>query len=385
MKNEFKVKDEYIKLIIFLCLGVMLRFFVMAFGNNYDFDSYCIVGEISGNFRNVYAETFRYNYGPIFLCIQGLLYRISQLRPYCWVQLYRVLVVSVLTMADLGIAIYIAKKYSNVLAVLFFLNPISIIITGYHNQFDNIAVLFALISSQFFNEDKELNKKDIGFILFFSLSLITKHILFILPVFILLMKRLSIKKKIVYAFVPPIFFLMSFVPFSLMNKEALYGIINNVFLYRSFNNAPLLIHMYKLINFPSSPRIIVYGIMMIVVAWIVRKDQFERVLLIYFVAMVSFSSAIANQYLAIPMVALCVLNVGVWDKVYMVMVGLYLFLEGAGLNQLSIIQDKCPGTIFEVICSNFVQMGYTLAAWVLLISLIHIFIINRNNKSITKS
>lgn len=60
-----------------LSLGIIIRFFAMSLGRNFDFESHCIVGEIAGNFRSVYAETSRYNYAPIFLCVQGLLYRIS--------------------------------------------------------------------------------------------------------------------------------------------------------------------------------------------------------------------------------------------------------------------------------------------------------------------
>ncbi len=48
-----------------LSLGIILRFFAMSFGSNYDFESYCIVGEIAGKYRNVYAETSRYNYAPV--------------------------------------------------------------------------------------------------------------------------------------------------------------------------------------------------------------------------------------------------------------------------------------------------------------------------------
>lgn len=370
-----KTKKEHVFLLGLLCLGVMLRYIVMTLGHNFDFESYCIVGEISGNLRNVYAETSRYNYGPIFLMIQGLLYRVSQVNDD-WVLIYRVLMVSVLTIADLGIAAFIARKHSYIKALVFFLNPISIIITGYHNQFDNIAVLFALLSTVYFNEEKNFNKKDIGFVLFFSLSLIVKHILFALPIFILLKANLSIKKKVLYAFSPPLLFLLSFFPFAFSSKEAAMGILNNVFLYRSFNNAPLLAIFYKLICFPSGPRIIVYGLMMIIIAWIIKNYQFNHIMLIYLIAMVSFSSAIANQYLAIPMAALCILNVGIWDKIYMVAIGLYLALEGNGLHLLAYVKFHSQGSIFDGIGSLYVRGGYILAAWILLFALVHLIRIN---------
>ncbi|MGN0277930.1 MAG: hypothetical protein ACI4C4_01105 [Lachnospiraceae bacterium] len=367
-----KIKREHILFLGLFSLGIMLRYIVMTFGFNFDFESYCIVGEISGNFRNVYEETTRYNYGPIFLCIQGILYRISQVLPGDWVLVYRVLIVTVLTLADLGIAAFIARRYSYIKALLFFLNPVSIIITGYHNQFDNIAVLFALLSTIFFNDEKELNKKDIGFVVLFSLSLITKHILFLLPIFILLMGKLSIRKRVLYAFVPPAIFLLSFLPFALSSNAAFQGIVNNVFRYRSVNNAPFFEILYILIDFPLKPRIIVYGIIMIVVAWFVRKLQFDHIMLIYLIAMVAFSSAIVNQYLVIPMAALCVLNVGKWNKIYMLAIVLHLILDWNGLGELGRIQAYFPGTIFETLARMYVRGGYILAAWILFFALVHL-------------
>ena len=379
---DCKINKKHIMLLGLFSLGVIFRYMVMTLGYNYDFESYCIVGEIASNFRNVYAETTRYNYAPIFLCIQGLLYRISLVKPDEHELIYRVLIVTVLTLTDLGITAFIAYRYSYLKALLFFLNPVSIIITGYHNQFDNIAVLFALLSSLYFNEERNFSKKDFGFIFMFTLSLLTKHILFLLPVFILLMRRLPFKKKVLYAFVPPTLFLLSFIPFALSSNEALQGIINNVFLYRSFNNAPLLGFIYKLINFPSEPRFLIYCILMVFTAWIVRERPYDQVIMIYLISMVTFSSAIANQYLAIPMAALCSMNVGKWKYIYMIVCSIFLFLDVDGFNAQRIIQSVLPGSIINSIGSLYIKIWYNLAAWILFFSLIHLYRKFRKGKSL---
>ena len=371
MKKDWGRKQQ-ILFIVLISLGIAVRYLVMLIGHNYDFDSYCIVGEIAAGFRSVYAETTRYNYAPLFLCLQGLLYKIAQIWPDHWMVIYRCLIVTVLTAADLGITAFIADRYSGKQALVFFLNPVSIIITGYHNQFDNIAVLFALISILFFNKEEGFHKKDAGFLLFFSLSLITKHILFLMPVFILLMKNVPLKKRLIYAFIPPLIFLASFIPFALSGNEALQGIIKNVFLYRSFNNMPLLIIPFKILQFPAALRFIVYVVIMIALAWHIRKMEYEPVLLIYFIAMVTFSSAIANQYLAIPMVSLCVLNVRPWDKVYMIMTGILLFLNESGFNLVSDIQAAMPGTLIEKLAGYYAYGGYVVSVWILLFALIHL-------------
>ena len=373
------IKKEYAIFVLLISIGIFLRFLVMSLGYNYDWESYCIVGKIFSNLGNVYAETNRYNYGMIFFCIQGLLYRISQIKPDSYEIIYRVLMVVTLTLADFGITFYIAKKFSLRKALIFFLNPISIIITGYHNQFDYIAISLALLTLVFYNEEEKFNKKDVGFVLTFALCLMTKHILFMLPIFLLLKNGLCWKKKIVYACCPPFLFLLSFVPFAIGNEAALQGIINNVFLYRSYNNAPLFILVYNLIDFPSGLRIYVYLGMMILTAVITRKLIYEKQLLLYLIAMVAFSSAIANQYLAIPLVALCVLSLEWFRNIYMIIIGAYLIFHSSGLGAMSRIQEFMPEPIGKLL-EYFVRRGYIVAAWILFLALIYELFLNKRLK-----
>ena len=372
--NE-KIQKNYIIFTACISAGIMLRFVAMSLGHNYDFESYCVVGEIAGNFKNVYANTYRYNYGPIFFMIQGTLYRLAKIRPNEWVSVFRILMVSVLTSADLGITAFIARRYSLRKAAVFFLNPVSIVITGLHNQFDNIAVFFALLSILCYNEEEEFSAKDLGFVALFALSLTTKHILFMLPVFLLLKKGLPMKKKALYAFVPPMLFLLSFVPFVINNQAAFEGVRDNVFLYRSKHNAPLLSYFYEFIHFPERLIFLVYILMMIVLALIVRKWSYEKIVLTYLIAMVCFSSAVANQYLAIPMAALCVLDVGVLDKVYMFFVSLFLLLVKQGIGMYSrFIAVHYKGTDFAKFCKAYIYKGFTIACWILFFALIYLIV-----------
>lgn len=365
--NKYNEKSFNIFIIIII-VGIFLRFIVMTLGSNYDFESYCIVGEIAGNFRNVYAETSRYNYGPIFFVIQGLLCNISKILAKLggveWQNVFRVLMVTTLTIADLGITGLIAENYSIKKAEFFFLNPVSIFITGYHNQFDNIAILLALLCMNYYNEDENVTKNDMLFILFFTLSLITKHIMCFIPIFILLSKNLPLKKKMLYAFVPPILFLMSFIPFALSSKEAFQGIVNNVFLYRSSSNSPLLSPLYSLLKIGNGPRLYVYIAMLIIFAVLLRNEHFERILLTYTIAMVAFSSSLANQYLAIPMAALCILNSGVIYDLYCLLSVLFFTLETNGLALNWLVKEKFPTTL-GIFSSWFVENGYIVICWLL--------------------
>lgn len=366
-------------IVIGVILGITLRYIVMLSGHNFDFDSYCIVGRIAGNLGNVYAETERYNYGPVFFAIQGILYRISQIHSANWVFLYRVLIVAVLTITDFGISAYIAVKHSVVKSLAFFLNPISIIITGYHNQFDNMAVLFVLLSTLFYNEEEKFNRKDFLFVIFFSLSLIIKHICFILPVYILLKKSTPLIKRVFYAFISPMIFLFSFLPFVISNKKALNGVINNIFLYRSFNNSPLLLPLYQLIGFPQKAWVVVFILLMIFMAFIVRGAGFEYTVLIYLMALVAFSSAIADQYLVIPVAALCILDTMPWNTLYFTLIGLYCILNNNEVALLTVLQKYYAHSIPDIIASRITIYGYQIAVVLLLFALIK-SLVNSHNK-----
>lgn len=384
-KMNQEIERKYIIIFLFISLGIMLRYWVMTFNHTFDFESYCIVGDLVGHMQNVYANTTRYNYGPIFFGVLGLLYKISFFiqRNQEWT--YRVLVVSVLTLADLGIAFFIADRKDIKHSLMFFLNPVSIIITGFHNQFDNIAILLALCSLYFYNEDDKFVKKDVLFILFMSLSLMTKHILFLIPVFILVKKDLPIKKKLLYAIVPPAVFLVSFIPFALSSREAFNGILNNVFLYRSSNNAPLLHYFYELINFSKNLQLYVFVILMCITGFIVRKSEFDYCLMIYLISVVAFSSAIANQYLVIPLAALCMLELDMWNYIYSITMTVFLYFnEHGGLAKLWGIQRQYPDSWGRIL--GFYDLnGYTIATWILFITLVYEVISKKRSNKLSRN
>ncbi|MDD3667021.1 MAG: hypothetical protein PHQ65_17305 [Bacteroidales bacterium] len=361
--------NKMLCLAVIITTGIIARFLAMSLGHNFDFDSYCIVGELASNLKNVYANTPRYNYAPIFFMIQGISYKISSYMPDVLLT-YRVIILSVLVLTDVGIMLFIYTKYSAKAAFLFFLNPISIYVTGYHNQFDNIAVLLALLAACFFNKEKEFNKKDVGFVIFMSLCLMTKHILFIMPLWILFIKGLPIVKKIVYSCVPPFLFLLSFVPFALSDKQAMDGIIHNVFLYRSENNAPLLGGLYNLLHIPEQAYFFIFILIMAVIGYLIREREYELIVFVYLISLVTFSSAVATQYLAIPMAAVTVFG-GKFKYLYWLMLINYM----SGGNTFD-WKSLVAGTKIEPIVTMVIGNGFTVACMILFMILVKMLIIS---------
>ena len=351
-------------------LGVMLRFVLMSLGHNFDFDSYCIVGELASQGKNIYASTTRYNYSFIWFSVLGIFWKIS----LCFtdnIQVFRILIVSTLTISDFLIALIISRKAGNFWGIIFFLNPISLIITGYHNQFDNIAVLlgaYGILCISLSMNDSRITAQDIAGIILLSLSLITKHILWAFPLWILFNQKISARKKILFAFVPPLIFLLSFAPYW---HEGWHGIIRNVFLYRSFNNFPLIalpVLNYFGIHLPFQNQICLplFGLLMIGSAYIFRdKDIFDSFML-YTMALVSFSSAIANQYIAIPCMA-AVIMMKRRSALYFIIGLIYLSCNINGLHIPAFLHEHY-GVPFNIVTKILSSGGimYSLFSWCLL-------------------
>jgi len=178
-------------------------------GHNYDMESWYVVADISWHGGNVYAETDRYNYGPVWSLILQALDLLAGHRH----EVLRYLIAGFLSLADLGIFLLLCRLVNPLAGVLFFLNPVSILISGYHSQFDNVAILLGLWSVQLLGDDfsRPMNRRKLLGLLVLSLSLMTKHLLFAFPLW-LAVKQKGLAQKAIVLLLPVLCFLLSFAP-----------------------------------------------------------------------------------------------------------------------------------------------------------------------------
>ena len=367
-----------------LCVlaGIVIRFVLMCLGHNFDFESYCIVGELAASGKNIYANTPRYNYGPVWFTLLGLFWKAASYFTHNTF-IFRCFIVGTLTLGDFFITQIISRIAGTFWSIIFFLNPISLIITGYHNQFDNLAVLVGALAVMCIEKsctERDIKPEDMYGIVLLSLSLIIKHIMWAFPLWVLLNRNITTRKKVMYTFIPPFLFLMSFAPYW---DEGSQGIIRHVFMYGSFNNFPLSgvgimklfgisIPLEKYIYRPS------FGLLMLAGAYLFRRENIYHSFLLYTISLVCFSSAIANQYLAIPCMAVIILC-RKKSLLYLLIGLVYLSCDGNGLH-IPFSLHKHFGYelgIFAKIISNGSIM-YTVFAWCLLYYLISYY---RNNSS----
>jgi len=281
-------------LAIVLGAGLAARFWISTFGHNFDLESYRLVVGIVEQGKNVYANTDRYNYGPVWFNVLHVLDLLAAHNP----AVFRWLLIGFLSAADVGISYVLWRRFGRLAATLFFLNPISIIITGFHNQFDNVAILTGLSAVLLFGDDfeKPVDRRKFCGLLVLGLSLMTKHVLFAFPLWLAVKQRGLLQKMVILA-VPTAVFLAGFLPYWAGGHA---GIVENVFHYHSMNTA----HFYNFFMPAGTNYFLsageVWFVFLILFAFLCRPRNGFESLLLYTGVLVAASPATTNQYLAIP-------------------------------------------------------------------------------------
>lgn len=336
---------------IFL-LGSSLRLIATLRGHNYDFDSYIIVLEIIKKGGNVYAETQRYNYGPLWFNIMWALYNIAN-KDHA---IFRILLTLLLSLADAGIALILLKRYNYLAGILFFFNPISILITGYHNQFDNLALLLALFSAVLTgnNFTESINKRKFWGLVILGISLIVKHTFFIYPVWLAL-KQKGLANKLWTLLIPSALFLLSFIPYADAGST---GIINNVFLYRSYGNG-IFYHFF----IPFIIQILLTKEMFWIATLLFFGYYFRNVhnvesCLYYTCVLVATAPSIANQYLAIPIPFIAV-HINIFSILYTLFGSIHLLVDIDGLHLFTLSKNSdFLRVFFYLILVSFLSLSF---------------------------
>ena len=290
--------NEWLLLFGIFLLGFSLKIAISQFGSNFDFEMWKVNLNLFQKDESFYNYG-RYNYSPFWVCLLNVIDQVNI--PYFGSEnIFRYKIIFILNLFDFLIFYLILRNYSLKVGLIFFLSPISIFISGYHNQFDNIAIFFGFLAILFLEKRKKNEIKYLG-LFFLGISLCAKHILFILPIW-LAFKEKSYLNKFIYITIPFSIFLISFLFFS----EDYKSILENVFFYKSLNNgpfwslfAPKVLHMYL-------PKIFMFLFCMITLGFYFLKNNVRHTFFYYLICVVIFSSAIANQYLSIPLLALAI-------------------------------------------------------------------------------
>jgi hypothetical protein len=327
-----------------ILISVAAKIVIAMLGSNWDVNSYCIVSNILEQGKSVYANTDRYNYGPIWAwLVAGL----GRLAPCGAGEGFHALVAAFLAAVDVMIGIIVARAYSWIAAMVFLLSPISFFISGYHSQFDNLAVLLSLLAWVVIRAGEPKLPHLFGSSALLGVSLAVKHIMFLFPAWLLFWKPLGkLRYRVLYAGLAYSIFGASFLPWW-SDPPSRAGILRNVFSYRSVYGDSLwgrLIGLFtpldsfdafflRWLHVHSGLQMLWMGLMLAAGIVLATKDKRE-LFLFYLMALYASSPSVASQYMAIPMVAGAV-YCGLWES--------WAFIgAGTGALLLSRANIVCP-------------------------------------------
>ncbi len=307
MRTIIKINNPLIIFIFFTILGLALRIWISQFGSNFDFAMWEANLELFKNDISIY-EFGNYSYGTPWLYTLSLLDSVSLpiIENNNFVQnipgsFYRIKIILFLSLIDFFIFFLLCKNYSLKVGLLFFLNPISIIITGHHNQFSNYAILFGFLSVLLYEKNR-LNFNFFIPLILMGISLSIKHILIFFPLW-WAFKEKNLMKKFMILLIPYSIFILSFLPFLLTELDHIMYMLGSFGM--RFDGpfwgmfGPKIVHIYLDLQTLFSFILISLGFLFINKS---LKDSFY----LYLMAVVAFSSMMYTQYLVIPLIALAV-------------------------------------------------------------------------------
>jgi len=323
IRTIFRTKQGRLFLILIL-EGIILRFLAATQGMTVDFESYRIVAELVREGGALYEDTTRYNYAPMWAFLLAGFDLVSDIlnNP----ELFRVWIVSTLTIADIAVTAVLIKRYGLKTAMFYWFNPLTILGAGYFMQFDAIAVALILIA---LTEKEGTNPTGI----LMGLSLVIKHVFVLFPVWLLLRKQ-GLRMHGRSVLIAYSLLLSSFIPFvgqwrSILEVVVGYsannaGILDDVF-------APQVLSWYL-------PQTVIFVLILLGCGWLLRRLEPFTAALWYTVVLVMFSPVMLHTYLIIPAAAIAVFANPVFAAY--VAVSSYLFtLDGMGMSIAALVES----------------------------------------------
>ncbi len=321
---------------------------ISLLGYNYDVQSFYIVSDLVVEGKNFYAETARHVYGPVWAYLLGAIrfLQLSLLNDVS-IQNFHLLLALFLSLADIAIGFALWRYFSFAAGCLFLINPVSLLLTGYHSQIENLAILPGIMACGLLAAGgKNRQFKFWAGVGLLALSLSVKHIFFLIPVWFLFNKSLNLRERLILFFVPAFIFLISFIPFVIANPAAFDRV---KFIFTGYSSThmsgfyPQLIDLFFPVKFFEKAFSILPIFSGFKLIWIITLASLGLLLknksplescLIYLVAVCVTSSALVEQYLAIPMVSCIVFRKNPAMRWYIYLATIFLATSPANIGSL---------------------------------------------------
>lgn len=288
--------------------SLALKMVLASRWSNFDVGSYEVVASLVLQGKSVYANTNRYNYAPLWAFFVAGLKQLSALIPLAPRQAFHVSIAAFLGIVDIALAALLTTRYRYGAGIFFLICPVTILLTGSYSQFDNFALLGGFAAWLLIREGSEDWRRWVSSAGLLGLSLVIKHVFFLFPVWLLFWPKLgSLTKRLVYAAVAYGIFAASFLPW-IADPPSRQGIYQYVFRYRSrfyFSVLHLLAasrHFWRVSATETSALTLLWMALLVAAGIILARTKIE-LFPMYLLAMVGFSPALNDYYLAMPILA----------------------------------------------------------------------------------
>ena len=218
-----------------------------------------------------------------------------------------------------------APELSAGAALLFFLNPVSVLATGRHNQFENVSILFLLVAVYAAQVLRTSTRRSSIVVAALSASLLVKHVTWFHPLLFLRSRRREGLSPVA-GLVPYFVFALSFLPY----WSTRHQVVRNVLGYRSMSET---YGTAFLLEFFHLPRWVPSALFLAAAAAGVlafRRLEVGRASLLLFLLLLLFLPGIAEYYLIWP-IALGAVYRGAGFFVYTLVVSAFYLGSPYGL------------------------------------------------------
>ena len=321
--------------LLFSLIGISIRVWISQFGSNFDFTMWQTNLDLFKQGKSIY-EFGNYTYSTPWIYTLYFLDSISSpfIESISFIKkipgnFYRFKIIIFLSLIDIYIFYLLYKNYSLKIGLLFILNPISIILTGHHNAFNNYAILFGLLGILNYGKlNKEINLKKLISIFLFGLSISIKHILLFFPLWWAFKEKKLINKLLVLT-IPYLIFIITFAPFL---PEDFLNIINKILYFGKSETGPfwkiILPEIFdRYLNFHT-----LFSLLMIILGFCFVNKNLKQSFYLYLIAVIAFAPQMYTQYLFIPLIAV-VIYCNLKTAIFTIIASLLFLVDG---DQLSI-------------------------------------------------